>query len=73
MHSPGPPGVATISAAVLIYYRHANGHTELREEFRAGLLTEPGLEDASAAEARLLTDVFHFHPLAVEDWGRTTS
>ena len=63
----------TISPAVLTYYRHANGHTGLVPEFRPELLTEPGslhwidLEAANEAEARILTDAFHFHPLAVED------
>jgi len=59
--------------AVLTCYRHANGHTELLPEFRPELLAETGslhwidLEAASEAEARILTDAFHFHPLAVED------
>ncbi len=59
--------------AVLTYYRHLNGHTLAVPEFRPELLAEPGslhwvdLEDATEAEARILTEAFRFHPLAVED------
>ena len=58
---------------MLTYYRHQNGHTERVPEFRPERLAEPGslhwidLEDATEAEARVLTEAFHFHPLAVED------
>ena len=59
--------------ALLTCFRHLNGHTEKLPEFRPEFLAEPGsvhwvdLEDASEPEARLLSDAFHFHPLAVED------
>ena len=59
--------------ALLTYYRHLNGHTERLTEFRPELLPEAGslhwvdLEAASEAEDRILTEAFHFHPLAVED------
>ena len=59
--------------ALLTCFRHLNGHTEKHPEFRPEFLAEPGsvhwvdLEDASEPEARLLSDAFHFHPLAVED------
>jgi magnesium transporter len=58
---------------VLTYYRHLNGHTERLAEFRPELLSEPGslhwidLESADEQEGRVLTEGFHFHPLAVED------
>jgi magnesium transporter len=58
---------------VLTYYRHQDGHTERLAEFRPERLAEPGslhwidLEGATEDEARLLSEGFHFHPLAVED------
>jgi len=59
---------------VLNYFRCVNGRIEHFTEVPAGLLESPpqtvhwvDLEDPSDAEAAILSDLFHFHPLAIED------
>lgn len=58
---------------MLTYFRHAQGKVEPLE-FSAARLTEIegalhwiDLEEPTPAEAAILSDVFHFHPLAIED------
>ncbi len=59
---------------VITVFVHRNGRTEALQELDPALL-QPGsgakvwvdLAGASQSELRILSDVFHFHPLAVED------
>jgi magnesium transporter len=58
---------------VLNYFRSVGGRIEHYTEFRADLFAAPeavhwiDLEDPTEAEARILSDPLHFHPLAIED------
>src|SRR5829696_8683640 len=60
---------------MLTYFRCVDGHIERRTEFTAESLTGApegtyhwiDLEDPATEEASILTDAFHFHPLAIED------
>jgi len=59
---------------VLNYFRCVDGHIEHYTEFRVEVYRERpdavhwvDLEDPTEAEAPILTDPFHFHPLAIED------
>jgi magnesium transporter len=59
---------------VLNYFRYVDGRIEHSHELDPALYHERAdaihwvdLEDPSEAEAALLTEVFHFHPLAIED------
>jgi magnesium transporter len=59
---------------VLTYFRCLDGHIERHTEFRADLYRERpeaihwvDLEDPTDEEAAILAEVFHFHPLAIED------
>lgn len=59
---------------MLTYFRCVKGRIERRPGFSASDLTELpqaqhwiDLEDPTAEEVRILEEVFHFHPLAIED------
>lgn len=59
---------------MLSYFRCVNGQIERRPEFTARDLSEfphaqhwVDLEDPTPEEVKILEDVFHFHPLAIED------
>ncbi len=73
--APVEPGAASTAAAPASILRHESGAAEvglslaqLREAMRAGEGTLwVDLDLSQPAQAALLSDVFHFHPLAIED------